>query len=93
MSRIRPFQKSHNTTETEAKHHAESNLTAFRIGRWKTNAYLRGLGILEEPICSCQQEAQSVDHLMYSSTKLKEERKKGRWSVTPNVYDKTSIGD
>lgn len=60
------------------------NLTAIITGHGKTKAYLHRFGIRDNPTCSCQQEAQTVDHLIYSCAKLTEPRNKLKRAVHIN---------
>ena len=48
------------------------NLTAFITGHGKTKAYLHYFGILKDPTCCCLQKTQTVDHLIFSCTILRE---------------------
>ena len=76
------------------------NLTAFITEYGKTMANLHRFGIIEDPTCSCLQEAQTVDHLIYSCTNLKKEqeelkqdilKKQGTWPVTQEKFMTTYI--
>lgn len=65
-------------------------LTAFITGHGKTKSYLHRFGIINDRICSCLQEEQTVEHLIYNCVKLKQRekmvqlitRESGHWPVT-----------
>ncbi|KAJ4431288.1 hypothetical protein ANN_19885 [Periplaneta americana] len=51
-----------------------AEVTAMISGHGKTKAYLHRFGIKDDSTCSCLQDAQTVDHLIYSSVKLNKQR-------------------
>lgn len=66
-------------------------LTAIITGHGITRSYLHRFRITDDPTCSCQEDSQTVDHLIYTCPKLERNRhnlkmdiiRKGdRWPVT-----------
>ena len=55
----------HSTTENETKYHADPKPNIIRNSTWETKAYVHRFGIMEDRTCSCLQEYQTVDHLIY----------------------------
>ena len=70
-----------------------AELTAMITGHGKTRADLHQFRIIDDPTCSCLQEVQTVEHLIYTCVKLNQQRDKlkceiynklDRWPVSLN---------
>ena len=49
-------------------------LTTMLTGHGKLKSYLYRFGLTDDPTCSCEEDDQTVDHLLFSCKKLKKQR-------------------
>ena len=71
---------------------------AMVTGHGILKSYLHRFRIVNDPTCSCLQEAQTVDHLIYRCQKLQHQRdilrqqvqvNRGNWPVAPESHKKS----
>jgi hypothetical protein len=43
-------------------------------GHWKLNSYLYKFGLTDNPMCPCEEEEQTTDHLIFRCKKLRNQR-------------------
>ena len=49
-------------------------LTTILRGHGKTSSYLYRFGLIDNPVCPCEEEEQTVDHLIFKGKKLINQR-------------------
>ena len=66
-------------------------LTTMLTGHGKIGSYLHRLGLTDNPMCPCEEEEQTVDHLIFKCKKLRNQRNEmirqikitgGNWPAT-----------
>jgi len=49
-------------------------LTTILTGHGKISSYLHRFGLIDNPMCTCEEEEQTVDHLIFKCKKLSNQR-------------------
>ena len=49
-------------------------LTTILTGHGKTSSYLYRFGLIDNPMCPCEEEEETVDHLIFKCKKLSNQR-------------------
>ena len=62
-------------------------LTTMLTGHGKINSYLHRFGLKDNPMCPCEEEEQTVDHLIFKCKKLSNQRNEMIRQIKSTAYE------